>query len=284
MGCRISETLKVHVLVQITSGVLILYVAYCSLLFLFQRQILFPRNQLGVPSGMGKNIAGLEKMWLHTSYGKVEAWFLPPPPDRGAESAPAVIFAHGNAELIDFWPEEFSNFTPLGIGVLLVEYPGYGRSDGTPSQRSTIEAFVAAYDALLARKDVDPSRIVLFGRSLGGGAVCALATERPSAALVLLSTFTSVRSLASKFLVPGFLVRDRFDNLAVVSSYSGPVLVIHGRNDSLIPYKHGVALYRAARHGEMLTYDCRHNDCPPSWDTFWRDMQTFLHHAGIIET
>ncbi len=276
--------MKVHILIQVVSGVLILYLAYCSLLFIFQRQILFPRSQVEVPSGIAKNIAGLEKMWLHTSYGKVEAWFLPPPADRGAESAPAVIFAHGNAELIDFWPEEFSNFTPLGIGVLLVEYPGYGRSEGTPSQRSTIEAFVAAYDALVARKDVDPSRIILFGRSVGGGVVCALAAERPSTALILLSTFTSVRSLASKFLVPGFLVRDRFDNLAVVSSYSGQVLVIHGRHDSLIPYEHGVALYRAAQHGEMLTYDCQHNDCPPSWDTFWRDVQTFLHHAGIIET
>ena len=276
--------MKVHILIQVASGVLILYLAYCSLLFIFQRQILFPRSQVGVPSGIAKNIAGLEKMWLHISYGKVEAWFLPPTPDRGAESAPAVIFAHGNAELIDFWPEEFSNLTPLGIGVLLVEYPGYGRSEGTPSQRSTIEAFVAAYDALVARKDVDPSRIILFGRSLGGGVVCALAAERPSTALILLSTFTSVRSLASKFLVPGFLVRDRFDNLAVVSSYSGPVLVMHGRHDSLIPYEHGVALYRAAQHGEMLTYDCQHDDCPPSWDTFWRDVQTFLHHAGIIET
>jgi fermentation-respiration switch protein FrsA (DUF1100 family) len=275
--------MKVHILVQVAAGALILYLAYCSLLFLFQRQILFPRNQVGVPSGIAKNIAGSEKIWLHTSYGKVEAWFLPPPADRGTEAAPAVIFAHGNAELIDFWPEEFSNLARLGTGVLLVEYPGYGRSHGTPSQRSITEAFVAAYDALVARKDVDPSRIILFGRSLGGGAVCALAAERPSAALILMSTFTSVRSLASKFLVPGFLARDRFDNLAVVSSYSDPVLVVHGSNDRLVPYEQGVTLYRAAQHGEMITYNCQHNDCPPSWDTFWRNVQTFLYHAGIIE-
>jgi pimeloyl-ACP methyl ester carboxylesterase len=274
--------MKVHILIQITSAVLILYLAYCSLLFLFQRQILFPRNQVLVPSGMAKNIPGMEKTWLQTSYGKVEAWFLPPVTDRDTEPAAAVIFAHGNAELIDFWPEEFSNLTRFGIGVLLVEYPGYGRSQGPPSQKTTTEAFVAAYDALVARKDVDPSRIVLFGRSLGGGAVCELAARRPSAALILLSTFTSVRSLASRFLVPGFFVRDRFDNLAVVSSYSNPVLVIHGSHDSLIPYKHGVALYRAAQHGQMLTYECQHNDCPPNWNRFWQDVQAFLHHAGII--
>jgi hypothetical protein len=141
---------------------------------------------------------------------------------------------------------------------------------------------VAAYDALVARKDVDPSRIVLFGRSLGGGAVCALAAKRPSAALILLSTFTSVQSLASHFLVPGFLVLDPFDNLALVGSYSGPVLVVHGSNDNLIPYDHGTALYRAAQRGKMLTYDCRHNDCPPSWDAFWQDVESFLLGAGII--
>jgi pimeloyl-ACP methyl ester carboxylesterase len=244
---------------------------------------MFPRSQIKAPSGMVKDISGLEKIWLGTSHGKVEAWFLPPDPEYGMSPAPAIIFAHGNAELIDFWPEEFKKFSALGIGVLLVEYPGYGRSEGRPSQRNITEAFVASYDTLIARKDVDPSRIVLFGRSLGGGVVCALAAERPSAALILLSAFTSVRSCAAKFFVPGFLVLDRFDNLAVVGSYPGPVLVVHGRHDSLIPYEHGVALHGAAQRGEMLTYDCGHNDCPPSWDTFWRDLELFLLDAGIID-
>lgn len=272
-----------HILVHIALGFLLLYLTYCSLLFLFQRHILFPRGQIEAPSPMANNISDLEKIWLDTNEGKVEAWFFPPAPGHVTEPAPAAIFAHGNAELIDFWPGEFKKFALLGIGVLLVEYPGYGRSEGSPSQRSIVETFVAAYDALIARKDVDPSRIVLFGRSLGGGAVCALAAKRPSAALILLSTFTSVRSCASRFLVPGFLVLDPFDNLAVVGSYSGPVLIIHGRNDNLIPHKHGVALYRAARRAKMLTYDCQHNDCPPSWDTFWRDVESFLVDAEIIE-
>ncbi|RLB83297.1 MAG: alpha/beta hydrolase [Deltaproteobacteria bacterium] len=272
-----------HMLVKIVSAVLFLYLVYCGLLFLLQRQILFPRHQIEVPRETDKNIPGLDKIWLDTNYGKVEAWFLPPAPNHSKGLAPAVIFAHGNAELIDFWPEELKKFTSLGIGVLLVEYPGYGRSEGRPSQRSIAEAFVTAYDALIARKEIDPTRIVLFGRSLGGGAVCALAAERPSAALILLSTFTSVQALASNFLVPGFLVRDPFDNLTVVRSYPGPILVIHGRHDSLVPHEHGADLYRAAQRGKMLTYDCRHNDCPPSWDTFWRDVESFLLDAGIIK-
>jgi fermentation-respiration switch protein FrsA (DUF1100 family) len=270
--------------VRIVSGCIIAYVAYGCILFLFQRRIVFPRDLIGVPLKPDWSVAGLEQMWLHTSQGKVEAWFLPAATGREGASTPAVIFAHGNAELIDFWPLELMGFSSLGVGLLLVEYPGYGRSEGTPSQSSIKEAFLAGYDALVARNDVDPSRIVLFGRSLGGGAACALAAERPSAALILMSTFTSIRSFSRRFLMPDFLVRDPFDNLAVVRTYGGPVLVIHGRHDSLIPYKQGLALYRAAKHGELLTYDCEHNDCPGDWKRFWGDMALFLSDVGIIES
>ena len=268
---------------KIALGAFCLYVFYCCLLFLLQRQILYPRFKIEDPSGVGESIPRLEKLWLHTTYGEIEAWFLPPASNLSGEPAPAVIFAHGNGELIDFWPEELSELTHLGLGVLLVEYPGYGRSEGAPSQERITEGFVTAYDTLVSREDTDASRIVLFGRSLGGGAVCTLAAARPSAALILLSTFTSVRSLASKFLVPGFLIRDPFDNLRVVGSYTGPVLVIHGKNDDLIPYEHGEALHRAAQHGKMIVYDCQHNDCPPNWDRFWRDVGTFLHDTGILK-
>ncbi len=242
---------------------------------------MFPRYQIKTTSGLKEDIPGLEKIWINTSYGKVETWFLPP--DQVSVPAPAIIFAHGNAELIDFWPEKFRNLAHLGIGVLLVEYPGYGRSEGTPSQQSITEAFVAAYDLLVARKDVDPSRIVLFGRSIGSGAVCALAEKRPSAALILMSAFVNTGSFVSTYLVPDFLVRDPFDNLAVVSSYPEPVLVIHGKNDKIIPYAHGVALYRAARQGKMFTCESGHNDCPPAWEIFWQDVVSFLHDAAIIK-
>ena len=269
--------------VQVILGALLLYVAYCCLLFLFQRQVVFPRHHIGAPLGMAKGIPGLERIWLKTSDGKVEAWFLPATTNPGGGAAPAVIFAHGNAELIDFWPHDFGPATALGMGVLLVEYPGYGRSEGSPSQRSITEAFVAAYDALAAREDVDRARIALLGRSLGGGAACCLAAKRPSAALMLLSTFTSLWACASRFLVPGFLVLDPFDSLAVVGSYAGPVLVMHGKKDTLIPYRHGLALFQAAKDGTMLSYDCRHNDCPPSWHAFWQDATPFLRDAGILQ-
>jgi hypothetical protein len=271
-------------LMKYISWLFLLYVAYCGLLYFFQRQILFPRSLVPQPLKSDQHIAGLQKLWLNTGFGKVEAWFLPPASGRPAAPAPAVIFGHGNGEIIDFWPATLEGFTRLGIALLLVEYPGYGSSAGSPSQDSIAQTFVAAYDELVLRKDIDSSRIIFFGRSLGGGAVCALAQRRSSAALILMSTFTSVRSFAKQFLVPSFLVRDPFDNLSVIKNYTGPILILHGRRDEVIPFSHGRKLFKSVQNGKMIAYDAGHNDCPPDWKVFWRDVEGFLHDIGLIHS
>jgi fermentation-respiration switch protein FrsA (DUF1100 family) len=234
------------------------------------------------PAASSRKLPGLEVLWLETKSGKVESWLLNPVSDSTAGPIPAVIFGHGNGELIDFWPDELMHFTRLGLAVLLVEYPGYGRSAGSPSQESITETFVTAYDVLASRKDIDSSRIVLFGRSLGGGAVCALSKQRPSAAIILMSTFTSARSFAGRYLAPAFLVRDPLDNLSAVEKYSGPVLIMHGRHDAVIPFSHGTMLYKAARKGKMIQYEAGHNDCPPDWEVFWKDIEVFLVEHNIV--
>jgi len=270
----------IDMVVKIVTWTLFIYLAYCGLLFLIQRQMLFPRYLIETPS-KDEDIPFVEKIWIETGAGKIEAWFLPP--DLVNEPAPAVLFAHGNGELIDFWPHELKKINRFGIGVFLVEYPGYGRSEGTPSQKNITEAFNRAYDVLIEREDVDPAKIILFGRSVGGGAVCTLAAQRPSAALILMSAFISVRSFAKRYLAPAFLIRDPFDNLSVVRDYKGPTLVIHGKFDEVIPYSHGMTLYNASRNATMITYKSGHNDCPPNWNVFWQDMESFLRNSGIIK-
>lgn len=273
-----------NLLAKTFAWALLLYGAYCIFLFLVQRAVLFPRKQIPLPpEGVTDIHTGVfETIWLKTDYGNVEAWFLPPVNSPVGVPAPAVIFGHGNAELIDYWPIALKNFTRMGIGLLLVEYPGYGRSGGTPTERSIRHVFVAAYDALVSRETVDPSRIVLFGRSLGGGAVCALAPKRPSAALILMSTFTSVPAMASKFLVPRFLVRDPFNNFDTIKRYPAPVLIIHGRDDGIIPFSHASDLHRAAKNSTLIVDRAGHNDCPSDWNVFWKDLKLFLMNNGII--
>lgn len=261
---------------------LLFYLVYCGFLFLIQRQILFPRYLIDIPS-VGKDLPSIERIWIRTSFGKTEAWFLPPDRMNETEPSPAVIFAHGNGELIDFWPDELKRFNHFGMGAMLVEYPGYGRSEGKPSQKSITETFYNAYNILIERQDVDPAKIILFGRSLGGGALCTLAANRPSAALILMSTFTSARSFAKRYFAPGFLVRDPFDILSVVRNYTKPVLLIHGKFDEVVPYSHGMALYKSAPRATMITYESGHNDCPPDWEVFWRDVEAFLNASGVIK-
>ena len=276
------EVIAVPAAIKYILWPLVLYIAYCGLLFLLQRHIIFPRYQIPQPAQADLPMAGFEKIWLDTAGGKVEAWFIPAGKSPSPNPQPVVIFGHGNGEIIDYWPEELGKFARLGIGLLLVEYPGYGRSAGNPSEKSVTQTFVAAHDWVTSRTDIDSSGIILLGRSLGGGAVCALARHRPSAALILMSTFTSAKSFAKKFLVPSILVRDPFDNLSVVENYPGPVLIMHGKHDTIIPYSHGKALHAAAKRGEMITYNAGHNDCPPDWDKFWKDVERFLRQNGII--
>jgi len=271
-----------QVVLKYVLGGFLLYVAYCLLLLLLQRMILFPRGLIGKPAEPPPAVAGMEKIWLDASFGKVESWFIPASGATHAGPGPVVIFAHGNGELIDFWPIVLTPLSEMGSGILLVEYPGYGRSEGRPTQKNITEAFISAYDMISKRGDVDTSRIVLFGRSLGGGAVCALSGRRPSASMVLMSTFTSVRWFARKYMAPKFLILDPFDNLGAVRTYEHPLLIVHGSNDELIPYEHGTKLHEASPHSKMITYTAGHNDCPPDWSRFWKDIESFLREACIL--
>jgi len=242
------------------------------LAFVLQRSVLFPARAAG-PVSPGDLVPGTEVVDLDG----VEAWFLPPPRDR--RPAAALVFTHGNGELIDDWLLDMTVPVDWGLGVMLVEYPGYGRSAGRPSEASITRTMLAAWDHLAARPEVDPERIVAYGRSLGGGAACALAGRRPVAAMVLESSFASVRSMARGFGLPGPLVRDPFDNLSVVRGFDRPVLILHGVRDGVIPVRHAHRLHDAAPASELELLDCGHNDCPRPWPRIRR----FLAENGLLE-
>lgn len=243
----------------------------------FQRSILFPRQFTQPAPGVADGVDGLEQWWIESDQGRVEAWFLPA--TTGAGPRPTVIFAHGNAELIELWPHELAEYRDAGYNVLLPEYRGYGRSEGSPTQQRITVDFVAFYDRLVQRSDVDTTRIVFHGRSLGGGALGALASVRRPAALILQSTFTSVADIAAQWMVPSIFVSDPFDTLSVVRDLGVPVLVMHGRRDSVVPYEHAIQMHREVPGSELVTYECDHNDFPPNSLQYWRDLLSWLERA-----
>lgn len=263
----------------ILAGV-ILYALFGLFLYFTQRSIIFPGKVLQAPvltQGMG-----FQQIWFETKFGKVEGWFFPVKELADSLSAPAVIYAHGNYELIDYNINLAAEYNRLGVHVLLVEFPGYGRSEGQPGQTTLREVFCASYDWLSQNAIVDANKIFAHGRSVGGGPVCDLALHRELNALILQSTFTSARKFAIKFLMPGFLVKDPFDNLATVSSFDKPILILHGKDDGVIPYSNSVQLNRAAANATFISYECGHNDFPPDWEQYWADIKQFLVKANII--
>jgi len=237
-----------------------LMLAYLAGAWYGQRIMLFPAAWLPGPVGVPR----AEPVQLEPGDG-THALLLPPVPGT-AEPFPLVIFAHGNGELADDWVDQFGPAREWGWGVLLFEYPGYGRRPGRTSQASIQRAILGAFDWALQDSRIDATRIVVHGRSLGGGAAAYLAGARPVAGLILESAFTSVRPLAAKYLVPRWMVRDPFDNLVALQSYTGPMLVLHGAADQLVPVAHGRALGSAVSGAEFHELPCGHNDCPLSWD------------------
>jgi hypothetical protein len=244
-------------------------------MYFLQPRITFPRPPPYLQKPEALIAAGGEQLWLDAAGARVEAWLLPATAMTGP--APLLIHAHGNGELIDFWAGEFSRLRAAGLHVLLVEYPGYGRSGGEPSEASVTAAFVAAHDRAVADPRVDARRVIGYGRSLGGGAIGQLAARRPIAALVLESTFTSLRDIVRRYYVPDWLVRNRFDTRAVLAKFDGPMLIIHGSRDGIIPVAHAHALKLAAPAARLRLLPCGHNDCPPQWEL----VLGFLGDTGV---
>jgi fermentation-respiration switch protein FrsA (DUF1100 family) len=252
--------------------VLLAVAAYWALLFVGQRSLLFPAPAV---AGAPPRPADAEPVWLETPAGRVESWWLPPAVSS-AGPCPALIFTHGNGELIDYWPDAFDEPRRWGLGVLLVEYPGYGRSAGRPSDSAIRDTVLAAADWARRQPQIDASRLVPYGRSLGGSAAAMLAVERPVPVLILESAFTNARAFARQFGAPGFLVRDPLDTLAAVRRFDGPVLVLHGDRDEIVPTDHGRALAAASPRATLQLLPCGHNDCARPWP----QVRTFLqsHH------
>ncbi len=279
-----------RVRVRVMQSIAVVSVIVVALLIggvlVIQRALLFPGQARSAVQGAIRQHPEYEQIWLDTHFGPVEAWYLA---GHGSEAVPgpAVLFAHGNGELIDDWAKLLAPYSGLGLALMLVEYPGYGRSAGVPSETSIREAMGRAHEALASRPEVDDGRIVLHGRSLGGAAVATLlgagSSVEPPAAVILQSTFESVTRLASEsFGLPSLLVRDPFDTALALQRYDGPVLIMHGEHDTLIPPEHADALMRVARRGETIRYRCGHNDCPPDWQAFWSDVTRFLARHGLL--
>ena len=257
------------------------YVFWCTALYLFQDMIIWGGLWAPAPSSatypQGTIVISLDIDDGH----HVEAWFIPAPGCDDQHSCPAVMFFHGNGELIDYQDYLVHGYHRLGWSVLLPEYRGFGRSGGKPAQRTVRSDAARFYDTLIQRADVDASRVIFHGRSLGGAVAADLASVREPAGLILQSTFLSIPAMAHRYLAPGFIAKDPFRTDRLVESLDLPLLIFHGTSDRVVPVAHGRALSAMALAAKYIEYSCAHNDLPPVEDeaSYWSEINAFLSGA-----
>jgi hypothetical protein len=238
------------------------YGALLIVLYFFQDRLLFLPN---VPSRVVERLpsaVGLpyESVDLLTSDNiRLDGWFIPAPENRGV-----ILFCHGNAGNISHRLESLLLFHKLGFSTLIFDYRGYGRSQGRPSEAGTYLDVKAAWNYLIEERSIAPSRIVLFGRSLGAAVATHQATVDTPGALIVESSFTSVPDLAAElypFLPVRWLTRFNYNVYRQLQMVSCPVLVVHSRDDEIIPFKHGQVLFKTANEPkQFLELRGGHND------------------------
>jgi hypothetical protein len=262
-----------------------LYGIYCGLLFYFQTKLIFPAGMAGQPSNTLPT-SETEVIELPTDEGTTIAWLIPAPGSNNAvnEPRPLVVFFHGNGELMDHQHMIIDLYQDLGMSLLMVEYRGYGHSDGTPSEAHIVPDSVSVLKQVLHRNDVDASKLVLHGRSIGGGLATQVALQTNPSALIVESTFTSVSSMAPRYGAPPFLVRSPLKSEEAFKQLTLPILIMHGKHDPLVTVDHGHALEAAAANATLVLFDGGHNNLPngPEVAVYRSKINDLLERAGVL--
>ena len=222
------------------------YLVMVGFMFVTQASLLYLPNVVGRELVAAPDAIGLEyeDVWLETSDGvRIHGWFVP------GDSTRTLLYFHGNAGNISHRLHTIRQFHQLGLSVFIIDYRGYGESEGRPSEDGLYLDADAAWRYLAQDRAIPETDIIVFGRSLGGSLAAWLAAEHRPHALVVDSSFTSVPDIgadAYPWLPVRLLARIQHPTREHVTKTSCPVLVVHSRDDEIIPFHHGEALFDAA--------------------------------------
>jgi len=247
-----------------------------------QRKIIFYNWGPAVPFPPRRHV-DVENVRIDVFDGvRLHAYWIPCPPEYASPIPgvrPCVLFFHGNAGTVERYRWVGARWQDaLGADLLLIDYRGYGKSTGTPTEAGVLADARAAYDWLITDRKIPPERIVIVGQSLGGGVACALAREVPHQFLVLESTFSSLPDVVDELLPltgAGRWLWDAFPSAERLRGYSRPCFISHGTSDWLIHHRHSERL-RGAVSGPAtlrLYKGMRHMDRrPPEYEAELREF------------
>ena len=247
------------------------YAVLALLVYLMQARMLYlpdvPGRSLDrTPADIG---AEYRDVSIRTSDGVVlHGWYIPGNGDR------VLLFFHGNAGNISHRLESIRQFLQLGLSVFIIDYRGYGQSEGRTTEQGIYRDAQAAWNYLTESSNIPQGRIIVFGRSMGASVAAYLAARHGPLALIIESSFTSVPDIAGEYypLLPvRWLSRLRHSAEEFVRDTDSPVLVIHSRDDEIVPIHHGEAIFAAAKEPRsFVEIRGTHNDA------FLRDEKNYL--------
>ncbi len=241
-----------------------------SFIFFPERELEASPGELGLP---------FEDLHFRAEDGPLlHAWLIP-----GKGNPVSLLWFHGNAGNISHRLENILLLRErLPLNIFIFDYRGYGRSEGRPTEEGTYLDGRAALAALREREEVDPARVVFFGRSLGSAVAVELALHEPPLGLILEAPFTSIKELARRFLpFPALasLVRTGYNSICKISKVRAPLLIIHGEQDEVVPIEQGRRLFHEAPGTKRFyaVLGAGHNDCYiVGGEPYFREIENFI--------
>ena len=230
-----------------------IYVLLALVLYLLQGKMVFLSDMPGRALTASPDAIGLEyeDVFLTTSDNeRLHGWYVPAVNARGV-----VLFFHGNAGNISHRLDSIAIFNQLGLSTLIIDYRGYGESSGKTSEQGTYLDAQSAWDYLVDQRGVPAESIVIFGRSLGGAIGAWLGSHQRPAAVIIESSFSSGVDMGRRlypFLPVRLITRLRYPVAEYASRLQCPVLVVHSRDDEIIPFAMGEAIYAAVNQPKKI--------------------------------
>ncbi len=228
----------------VLGSVMGLYLVIIALLYFFQSGMMYhPARQIyQTPNAIRLEY---EDVYFQSGNGdELHGWYLP-----AKQARATILLSHGNAGNISDRLETLRILNRLKLNVLIYDYSGYGKSEGSPTEETTYQNALSAWEYLINEKQIPSGSIILMGRSLGGSVAAWLATKTNPAGLILESTFTSAVDLAKEiypFLPVRMMMKFTYPTADYLREASVPVMILHSENDQLIPFHHGQELYEIA--------------------------------------